>query len=114
MTTSALEDPPDSFVEARQDPPTAGPFAKILDFGRDAERTGQTIGMVLATGLHGLIALVSLLSLVDLHTFATLAQEAAQARFDTTVDIEVDEPEPVAEPEPEPEPPPPQEQEPQA
>jgi len=105
MTTSALEDPPDSFSSAGLDPEAPGPFTRILGFGRDAERTGGTAGMVLATGLHALVALISLTSFLELRGFATLVQEAAQARFDATVDIVVDEPEP----EPEPEAPPPPE-----
>jgi len=113
MTTSALDDPPDSFVSAEQERTPAGPFAKIWSFGRDAERTGQTGGVVLATALHGFVAMLSLSTFIDLRSFATLVQDTAQARLGTMIDIAVDEPEPEAEPEPEPEPPPPQEREPE-
>ena len=107
MTTSALEDPPDSFVEARQEARPATPFAKSLDFGREAEKAGQPVGLVLATLFHGLLGLVVLTSLLDLRTFAEQVQDVAQSRFDTTFDIAIDEPKPEPEPEPEPEEPPP-------
>lgn len=112
MTTSALGDPPDSFARPEVAASAAGPFENTLGFGRNAERTGQTAGMVLATALHALVALSSLTSLLDLRAFASLAQEVAQARFEATIDITVDEPEPEPEPEvaPEPEVEPPQPQ----
>jgi protein TonB len=105
MTTSALEEPPESFAPARPDSDVPGPLTGILELGRDAQRTGWTGGMVLATALHGLVALIGLASLFELRDFATSVQTAARARFDLTVDVAVDEPEP--EPDPEPPPPPP-------
>jgi len=108
MTTSALEEPPDSFAARAASASTPGPLERTLDFGRDAERTGGNAGIVLATALHALVALYGLTSLFELRAFAGLAQDAALARFESTIDITVDEPEPEPEevpPEPEPEPP---------
>jgi len=104
MATSALEDPPDSFVPKEREPSSPGVAGTIWGAATTAERSGQQLGMVLATVLHVGVAAFSLASLFELRDFATEVQGVAQARFDTTVDIAVDPPEPVAEPEPEPEP----------
>lgn len=100
-------------IEAPSSPSTNEPLGRVLGLGRNAVRSGLTVGLVGALLSHMALGMEAYQMSEEavVRSFATAVQVNLRERLKRTIDLDLEDPPPPPEPEPpppEPEPPPPE------